>query len=456
MKFNNKQFLFILVLTIVCSCTETAKLSEFDYTEEEKEKYREDEDNQTNTPYFDKNEIVYRDHIYFDEIKTDQLFITGYPLSSPIIGLNSPETITLAFDDLGSEVEDYYYKIIHCDARWNPTDLMEIQYLDGFYSDVISNYDFSFNTLVPYVHYELEFPNRNMKPRVSGNYILLVMKDNEEDQPVLSKRFMVYENNVSVVPSVRRAPATADRNYKQMVEFEIQHPTFPIPNPYRDLEVVVRQNERWDNAFYDLKPVYIKDKRLIYETRNRKAFDGGNEYRFFNLRSIRYRTEQVTKIEQVEDVFNAWLTPYGKRKFSVYTTRFDINGRYEVKTTDANDSKVEADYVNVHFTLPYEDPITDANVYVMGGFSNRQTSKKTQMIYNEELRQYETELLFKQGYYDYQYVILKDGENAINTTFIEGSHFDTENGYDILIYYKDISDDYQRLIGAQVFDSRNF
>ncbi|MFT4662598.1 MAG: hypothetical protein ACI8XB_002888 [Patiriisocius sp.] len=454
MKLNNLQALKIVILLTLMSCSETNKISEFDYTEEEKNEYVEKE--QEDSPYFDDNAIRYEDHVYNENIKTDQMHLTGYPLSSPIARLTSGETLTLSFDDLGTDVEDYYYKIIHCDAKWNPTDLLENQYIEGFFSDVITDYDFSFNTLIQYVHYELQFPNRNMSAKISGNYIILVMRDNEEDQPVLSKRFMLVENSVAIVPKVRRAPSNADRNYKQLVEFEIQHASFPIVNPYRDLEVVVRQNERWDNALYDLKPIYIKDKRLIYESQNKYSFAGGNEYRFFNLRSIRYQTEQVQSIVQEEDGFHAWLTPYGKRRFSVYTTRFDINGRYEIKTTDAFDSKVEADYVKVHFTLPYDEPELDANLYVMGGFSDRQTHKGNQLFYNEQLNQYETEIILKQGYYDYQYVMLKDGDSQINATHIEGSHFATENGYDILVYFKDISDDYQRLIGARVFGSQDF
>ncbi len=454
MILKNFHFWVLSLIIFVSSCNSNAKLSEFDYSEEEKKEYV--ENIQKDTPYFNDNEIVYEDHIYSPSIKTDKLFATGSPLSSPVIELNSGRTITLSFDDLSPNVEDYYYKVIHCDARWNPTDIMENQFIEGFFSDAIPSYDFSFNTLVPYVHYELTFPNSGMKVKLSGNYILLVIKDNEIDQPVLAKRFMVYENKVSLASRVRRSPANAERNYKQVVEFEVQHFSFPINNPYRDIEVVVRQNERWDNALYDLKPIFIKNKRLIYESPNKYSFDGGNEYRFFNIRSVRYNTEQISRITIEDDVYNAYLIPFGKRSFSVYTTRFDINGKYEIRTTDANDSRVEADYVFVHFSLPYEEPILDANIYAIGAFSNRQTHKSNQLFYNDDKQQYEATIMLKQGYYDYQYALTKDSDHKISTQEIEGSHFTTENEYHILVYYKDISNDYQQLIGSKIFNSQDF
>lgn len=436
------------------SCNSPKKLSEFDYTEEEKANYVEKEDEQ-NT-YYNDNEIRYADYIYFDEIKTDQLFVTGQELSSPIIGLNSGETITLSFDDLGNEVEDYYYKVIHCDARWQPSDMLENQYIEGFFSDAITNYDFSFNTLTSYVHYELQFPNQGMRPKVSGNYVLLVMRDNEEDQPILSKRFMVYENKVAIVPRVRRAASVQDRNTKQQVDFEIHHASFPIVNPQRDLDVVVRQNERWDNALYDLKPVFIKNKILEFQSPFKNSFFGGNEYRFFNFRSIRYQTNQIESIEQKDDGLHVWLKPFGKRNQPVYTSTFDINGGYEIRSYDAFDHVLEGDYAKVHFTLPYPEPITNGNVYVMGKFSNRTTHPSNQMYYNDQLQQYEATITMKQGYYDYQYVVRKDGEDVIDNSEIEGSYFETENRYDILVYFKDLSDDYQRLIGVTVFMTDDF
>src|SRR6266496_2783800 len=133
---------------------------------------------QDTTEYFKSNFLRYEDYIYRDNIKTVILSPVGFEMTSPIIRLNTEDKLLLQFDDLDKDVKDYYYTLIHCTAQWTPSDLLYSQYLSGFPDDRITDYSFSFNTLQAYTHYRLIFPNSNLIPTVSGNYLLLVFSDN--------------------------------------------------------------------------------------------------------------------------------------------------------------------------------------------------------------------------------------------------------------------------------------
>ena len=75
------------------------------------------------------------------------------------------------------------------------------------------------------------------------------------------------------------------------------------------------------------------------------------------------------------------------------------------------------------------------------------------MHYNKNLSQYETTLYVKQGYYNYEYVYLKDNEKSGDESYIEGTHYETENDYVIYVYHKPMSSNYDQLIGMKRFNS---
>lgn len=110
----------------------------------------------------DYQPIKYEDYIYKSSIKTALLHIDGLLISQPILQLNQATQMRLSFDDVVEEVEDYYYTIIQCNFDWTPnTNLQEMEYIEGFSGERIRDYEFSYNTLVDYVHYELLLPNED-------------------------------------------------------------------------------------------------------------------------------------------------------------------------------------------------------------------------------------------------------------------------------------------------------
>jgi hypothetical protein len=397
--------------------------------------------------YYEENFLQYGDFVYTNNIKTVLFYKKGFELSPPLISYNSNESLILKFDDLDGDYKSYYYTIIHCNADWQPSALKNFEYIDGFYDDQISNYKFSINTIIDFTHYTLEFPNKNMRPKISGNYILKVYTDNDPEQIVLTRKFQVFEQLISIEGSVRRATLVAKRDEMQEVNFTINAPTYRISNPYQDLKVSVKQNGRNDNVIWDLKPKLVLGDKLVYEYEEKNLFDGGNEFRHFDIRSLRFTTDRVSDIVGTQSHYEVYLFKDQRRSSQRYTFSEDINGRFTIKTTEAFDSDVEADYAWVHFSLKYNIPEENGNFYIVGGLTNWVYSAENRMKYSFRDNEYYLSLLLKQGYYNYQYVFLEDGTSRGQTYLSEGNHSETENDYSIFVYHRKPGTLYDSLIG---------
>lgn len=410
----------------------------------------------TDDDYYKKNFFRYEDYIYDDNIKTILLYKEGFKLAPPLIQLGSDEKIHLSFDDLSGELKTFKYTVIHCDANWKPSDLMPMQYIDGFTDDFISNYGSAFTIEQKYYHFDLVFPTENLKPNLSGNYVLKVFKDEDTDDNLMfSRRFMIVEPKVEVSGIVKRATSNEEMNYKQEVDFTISYSTYPITNPYSDLKVVVTQNDRWDNANTSLQPKYIKDNLLdYYYTDDQNTFNGGNEFRHFDTKNIKSFSDRIKKITTDSLGYEVYLLPDARRSFTSYNTISDINGKKLIKTDDPlRSSDLEGEYAYIHFILPSYEPVTDGNIYVFGALTDWHYQKEAIMKYDSKYNAYTGTLYLKQGYYNYEYVLLKNNASIGDETFIEGNHYETENDYSIYVYNQEQGTNYDKLIAVKRLNS---
>ncbi len=403
---------------------------------------------------FNKDSIQNENKIYKKNIKTVLLHRDGWELSPAIIHLNKSEKLKLSFDDLDRDVKYYKYKLIHCDADWQTSDILSSDYIDGFTEDDINNYQFSFNTTQSYTHYYLIFPTENLKITKSGNYVIKVyINDDNPENVAFTSRFMVLEPKVTVKGRVKRASNINDRNCKQEVDFKIFKQNYSILNPYKDLEVIITQNYRWDNAIKDTKPIMIKGDELDYDYSEQNIFNGANEFRNFDIKSMKYQSERINKIVFNNSGYNVYLYKDESKRFKNYVFEKDINGKRLIKKEDASNSETESDYIYVHFFLSYNAPIVDGNIYVFGALTNWQFTKDGLMKYNYEKQGYETSLYLKQGYYNYEYVFLENGETKANAAFIEGNHYETENDYFVYVYHREQGEYYDKLIAVKKLNS---
>ncbi len=403
--------------------------------------------------YYGDNSIRYEDYIYKKSIKTVELRDESFILSKAILNLGSEEKLKLSFDDLDADLKNYSYTLIHCNSNWQPSDLMPNEYIDGFLDNSINDFRYSFNTLQKYTHYNVTFPNSSLRITKSGNYILKVYQDGNPENIVLTRRFLVFQNKIIIESNVTAASVIEYRSFKHEIDFKINFTGYQVNNPYSDLKVVLTQNGRWDNAKTDLKPIFVKDNELVYDYDEQNVFDGGNEFRFFDIKSIRYHSERIYKVRKDSLGNHVELYTDEKRTFKRYYSQPDMNGDFLIRIQEGNNSEVEADYCFVKFFLPYDVPFTDGNLYVFGGFNGWKCTTENLLHFNNTRFGYECILYLKQGYYNYEYVFLKDGEVAADETVIEGMHYDTENDYSIYVYHRQPGTFYDQLIGVKRLNS---
>ena len=386
--------------------------------------------------------------VYQHKIKTVQCHKRGWPLSYPIIGLEGESQLELSFDDLDGETKDFYYTIIHCNQNWEPSDLIETEYIDGINEVPLLDYQYSFNTSIEYVHYSIEFPNEDITPLISGNFIIKVYEDADLSKTVLTQRFMVTEQQVSVNPSVKYTMNSEIREAKQEIALTIKHPNFDIQNPLEEVKVNIYQNGRTDNAITQLKPQFIRRSELDYNYNREVLFEGGNEFRWLDLRSTRFQSSKIKEIVFHEPFSHIELFPDQSLLGLSYFFNNDFNGRHVIEVQEKDEPEREADYVFVHFYLNRNEPVIGGDIYILGSLTDWQFNPSSKMKYNFNTKQYEATLMLKQGFYNYQFAFKGNHSEKASVKMFEGSHSKTENDYLVLVYYKGMGDHYDRLIGV--------
>lgn len=400
--------------------------------------------------------FYYENAVYKEEIKTILMYREGFELSNPIWEMNEETPLVFKFDDLSGEVKNYYYTIIHCDAGWNESFIPQTDYIDGFTEFPVDDFARSFNTTFNYINYRIYLPNENMNFKLSGNYALVVYENGDKENIVLSKRFYVVEPRVDVEGTVRRATLDAFKGENHEVDFTIFHDNLPIVNPQQEIKVVVMQNNRWDNAIRDLKPLFIRDRALIYDYNRENVFVAGNEFRYFDNRTNRVNGENVLATDYHRPYFHKTLMTGEVRSNKRYFEYEEMNGKYAVESQDreVEDYDTECDYTFVHFTLPLESILLGGSVNVFGALSNWNANKSNEMTWNFDTSAYELTLLLKQGYYNYMYVYVPQGSAVADHKNLEGSFWQTENDYQIFVYYRETASRYDRLVGYRQLNSK--
>ena len=384
-----------------------------------------------------------REVVDSENIKTIILRSATTNLYAPIVRLN--DRLTLSFDDLNADEHNYTYKIEHCDYNWNLSNLLDSEFVDGYAEDRIRDFENSFNTLQPYTNYSLTIPNENTRLKISGNYIISVL--NEDEDVVFQRKFVVYESKVTVGVSVYKSRDISTINTTQSVEFIINHPDFRINNPKAEILPVVMQNNNWQTAIEGLKPQFYRGTQLIYKYNKETNFLAGNEFLYFDTKSIRNTTLNIAKVELGTELYHAYLYTNEERIDNPYTLFEDINGNFVIRTLDGQNNNVDADYGWVHFNLSCLENLDGKDIYIHGSFNNWKLNEANKLIYNTETGLYDGKLLLKQGFYNYQYVT-KNEEGIISNSDIDGSFYQTENDYTVLVYYKKFGARYTRVIGV--------
>lgn len=389
--------------------------------------------------------------IFNPNFKTLKIGVLDHFLSPPIITLNAGDQIVISFDEIADDFRYLQYRLVHCNADWQPSQLLESEYTDGFNQENIDDYAFSNNTFVHYVNYKIVIPNQDCQPLVSGNYLIQIFPENETEEILLQARFSVVDPEISISGEATSRTDIGFNDQYQQVNFTITQNDYKCNDPYSDLIIVVSQNGRTDNAVTLRHPQRVEGNKIIYEHIKELIFPSGNEFRRFETVRANYPGMNVDKTSYENDIYNAYLMTDHERASQPYIYDQTQHGRYMIDEYNSTDPDLGADYIMTHFTLDIPE-VMNADIYVSGELSQNSLNDRYKMIYNRNSNLYELSVPLKQGSYNYQYLAIPH-DSAIrigDTSLVEGNHYETINEYTIKVFQRTPVSRADKLIGCYV------
>lgn len=393
---------------------------------------------------YGQHHLLYENHIYKPSIHSVLVYPDLGDMNDVLKGAVThlgDQNLILTFDDLQEDRVNYYARLLHCNYDWTPSTLRDLDFSMEYNEHVVTDYVYSTAFRSTYVHYRFSIP----RVKLPGNYLLMVYEDGNREALVLTYRLLVVEPRVKVITEGGGAGALTLRSSNQQIQFMIDYQGMQILNPFQSVHAVVRQNQRWDNARIDVKPSFIREDLRQIEYRlfeEDKYFNAGNEFRFFDFRSLNYpgqNTDRVTLTRPPQ----LWIQQDKPRTHDAYAQFRDLNGKYVIDNRDAGAPEESADYALTTFTLAAPE-LDGGKVFVVGDFNLWARDQESQMTYDSNSGVYQNSQLLKQGWYNYYYYVESANQPPY---YFEGSHYQTENQYEILIYYRAFQPNADLLVG---------
>jgi len=397
------------------------------------------------------------DSIYQNNIHTVLIYPVNKPLAIPVISLNESTPLFISFDDFKNEYQDYYYAVELRNADWTAVEISTFDYLQGFNQNKISQFKVSSIATQPYYHYEFSFPNAQSRPIQSGNYILKVFKNGNTDELLFTRRFFVTEDQVAVVATVQEPFDAQISKTHQKIQLVLDVKKIPFFQTDQ-IKATVIQNYRFNDILTVTAPTFIRGNLLEYNSEDQFIFPAGKEARWLDLQNLRLRSDRIADINSKDKTTIISVKPDFSRASTAYYTFNDLNGGYIISNTESLQSENQNDYAAVNFTYIPKDkiPFMGQKLYLSGALTNNIINKEAEMIFDPALGYYKKSLLLKQGYYSYNYILRnKEGPNSLNDfTETEGNHWETENNYSIMVYYRPPGARHDHIIGFGAVNSR--
>ena len=387
------------------------------------------------------NWIGYSNQMLDSHIKSLQAVVNNNWTSLPVMRLGSNDVLNISFDELSHNYHRYIYQITKCEADWDiAEDVFMSDYLEGFDGNPIDDFEHSVNTIIPYTHYRLQIPNDKCRVKMSGNYVLEVIDDDDSDI-VLRVPFMVCEQSMKLSMSVSPNTDIDNRQSHQQVSMAVNFGQMAVTRPEEQIYAVVMQNNQDFDIRTNVPANFNTNNGMEWNHCRQLIFDGGNEYHKFEVLDVSHPTMGVDRIHWDGENYQVYLPENRPRTNYLYDE--DADGSFYIRNSDNIHNDTQSEYVWVNFLL--DDPDMSGNPRVTGRWAsdiNLGTYGMEPHLgnYNSPQHCYTASILLKQGYYNYQY---RNADGKLHPS--EGSFYQTENRYQGLIYYKGPNDRTWRL-----------
>lgn len=398
-----------------------------------------------------QNRVDTRTHIFDNNVRSLKVCLDNNMYIPPVLMLNGDNYLMVNFDYIDYDVHYLRYSVTHCNADWQPSQLLESEYVSGFNYADIDDYEQSMATYVHYYNYQFTLPNADMELLVSGNYLLTVYEQDAPDEVLFQTRFSVCEGTVGVYPQVTSRTDVEYNNRFQQVSFDVRFKSGQIKDPYSEFTCIVSQNSREDNAVVVTRPLMVMNDHVTYDHNRDLIFFAGNEFRRFETVAAHNINMGVRSIRYYEPMYHATLMvdePRSEMQYLYDRTQF---GRFTIRNAEAYDENpLEADYMITHFALDAGGKLNGGNVWLYGEFINGYPASQAMMKYDASNGCYTADLLLKQGAYNYMYLWVPDGTSVGLTSLIEGDHYETVNEYLVKVYDRPLGERYDHFVGYGV------
>lgn len=373
--------------------------------------------------------------IYSDNVKSLQVTVNGNWMAMPVMKLGTNDRLYVGFDELSHDYHRMKYRIEHLEIDGSVSnEIFESDYLEGLNDLLIDDYEKSLNTNQLYTHYSIAVPNERCQLKLSGNYRLQVLNEDEDDECVLEAFFYVVEPLMSVGLTVDTNTDIDYNGEHQQVGMTVSFNNVRVTNPDEQIYTLVMKNG--NNSIQDVRtnvrPNLRNDRGLEWSHNKELIFKAGNEYRKFEILDVDRNAMGVERMRWDGELFNAWLFVDEPRPN--YLTDQDANGAFLIRNGDNSEVDYTCDYIKVHFTL--KAPSTEYCPVVNGDWANEYDRSLYNMQWDEETQLWHTTILLKQGYYSYQYLLPQSATGNYTPLPSEGNYFQTENRYQALVYYR--------------------
>jgi len=385
--------------------------------------------------------------IFSDQFKTLQIKGNDNPTSAPIIELNTGNFAQIRFDQLGQGARNLGYRVVHCNHNWEKSDLLSTEFLDGFDENTITDYQYSQNTKVQYVHFTFRFPNEDAQPLIGGNYLFEVFDFDEPDSVLLQAGMLILNPKVGISARIVGASRVELRESHHELYVNVNSASLGAILQPDDYKVIVLQNWRWDNAQKLGTPRFFDQNNLKYEQPGSIVFQAGNEYRQYDLRNINTSGTGIYKTDITGDTNKAYGFVELARRNTAYTFHDDLNGVSVTASDFGFDPYLQADYLWFEYAVKSEIPYGAGSIELTGADIESLPAEQKELKYFPKQGLYSGRAFLKMGFYNWQYGARRRKGQPKNLAFIEGSYFQTSNYYQVLVYYKGFSADFDELVG---------